>query len=305
MPTVKEDLIEGSVVETDGLIRRAVRVFHVDGIVVNPDQPYETLWQAQTTPGIPQYNSKHPSRSELILRAIQVVGTSGTSAKMLLRYESPEWGGPPSSSIITDDGYIEKYQTTYIPGTRRLITVSAEVTVNVPVDIGGGISSEQQQTEHIGDEPVPFVFDRNIRVISVHSLVYGSLQQGVGFDGPYSGNKPQVGQRLAGRVNDAPWMDLPKGYWKLQRFRTSMSRYSGYYTKEIIAATKNDEDWSEFGILRSKMTGNFIKPDEKALAAVAEMPYEFGIIGEQQSNKKGFRRVGPAQLTNFPALFGF
>jgi hypothetical protein len=89
------------------------------------------------------------------------------------------------------------------------------------------------------------------------------------------GSPTSDGGDYIGTVNDDDWpvnvegmTSKPTGYWLMNKFDTMTSKYQGYFTVDAAALTRTNEDWSEYGILRSRDTGRY------AMVTDPDTPYE-------------------------------
>jgi hypothetical protein len=133
------------------------------------------------------------------------------------------------------------------------------------------------------------------------------------------GNPTSDGGDYIGTVNDDDWpasvvgmTSKPTGYWLINKFETMTSKFQGYYTVEAAALTRTNEDWSEYGILRSRVSGKYAMVTDTehtppswdyAADAAAVSPYSYGIMYREPN--KGILRVGPYPTSSFASLFGF
>lgn len=230
----------------------------------------------------------HPTRPEYFLSRVIGQGVFPGTLRVELTYTN-NFGGTPSTFIITDDAFEDEQQTQYIPGTGKPILVewvdpedppAGEVRERIPPDLG---------TLRIG---------RSVRAMTVQGLVYGQPD----------GNLIQ--QDYIDYVNESPWRGKDAAFWKITRWRTSVNRFGGYYTYEGQAVSRVWEDWREFIFLKHRQTGRFAPVDPEEVQATIELPYvhdDFigGTDTNGTANTNGFACVGPYPLTDFGVLFGF
>jgi hypothetical protein len=141
-------------------------------------------------------------------------------------------------------------------------------------------------TKNVPEDVVPMGFGMPTRVISVTVL--------------NTGDPPDATGEFTGYVNDATWQGLPAGYWRTEGTEAEDSKYSGYWSRQLTAATKNLESWSTFGTLRNTITGKYIDIDPDLITALMSIPYSYGT-----HIANGIIRADPYPETDFEALFGF
>lgn len=101
-------------------------------------------------------------------------------------------------------------------------------------------------------------------------------------------------------VNHAEWQGLPKGYWLCSGPRTRWSNLDEMYRVSVAFTTKQEEDWSEYQILRDPDTGRPWPVDDELVEGLKEDEYEFGINHQYD----GILKVGPFRAANFTSIFG-
>ena len=280
MATVTLDIVENSSAEQFGVIKRHMRGGLVTGLDTT-GSAVDLMWTVLNLPGIPRTGDAHPSRPEMKFNRIIMQGASGDAVRFQLVYETFNPYGPASAYYISDDTYIGTYTSNMLPGTR----IPIQVSFDIPNTLG-------EKALIIPADYVPMTFYRPMRAVGVTALIYGNPE------GDNTG-------KYVGYVNNATWRNLATGYWLMSRYFTNVSKFQGYYQKEMQSITRGNEDWSETAILQNKQTGRFANHvfmnDE--IASNLSLTYAQGIIGS--TNTRGFIRVGPYPLANFDNLFGF
>jgi len=268
------DTVEDSALEVIGVVARHSRGALITGLPTTGD-PADLLFSVLTLAGMPTAGQVHPTRPDLKFNRVLVRGVSADSVRVQLVYETFNPGGPASAYLITFESYIGSYQTNIMPGTRQPIRCSF-------TDATSGLS--------IQEDFITFGIDRAMRAVSVQALMYGSP------DG-------ELNDQYVNFCNSDTWRGLEIGYWRLMRFRTSISRYAGYYMRDMLAVTKTNEDWSVFGVLRNSATGRFAPVSQAAIDSIAGMTYTpMTVLG---GGTNGFVRACPYDVIPFELLFGF
>lgn len=296
-PIVTLDTVENAALDiasASGIVsKQFVRPCFVDHIDVGASSKSEALWLASEE--IQTQAAAHPleaARAEMVLTRIFLEPFTDTSAKGRIVYELPQFGGgPPSTYLITDDGEMRTLETNRMPGTHEPLVC----TWVDPVASSGSGGGDVHNT--ITDR-ITYTIMAPLRVINVSALIYGRPNDGF--------------QEAITFANDASWPTSAypggtdglnpkgKGFWRLDKYRTTYSRWGGYFQLEAQASTKVVEDWSETGTLRNVQTGRYVKVDPADLTALLAPDYSFGV-----TNGNGIQRVGFYSLINFVDLFGF
>jgi hypothetical protein len=107
-------------------------------------------------------------------------------------------------------------------------------------------------------------------------------------------------RHIKGRLNDARWGGLPRGYWRCPRFSTTTLVGAKFSQARIEIETKRDRDWAVEGLLLDPRDGRY-KADPAAVADVHKASYEFGAIIPKN---KGVAKVGFYTFANFGDLLG-
>lgn len=271
------DIIDGAQLEAEAISQQYVRTGLVTDITAVGDPDPEMLWNVLTilaTAGITlspasALSLAHPT---LFLRRVRVTGFATNGARVALLYSTPDLG-PPSAFIVTDSSTLTSYQTDLLPGTRVPLRIP-DTTIK-----GGGV---------VGGDNVLFNFLRPIRKVGVAAVSYGVT-------------KPSNG--IVGKVNAGLWNGKAQGFWLCDSWITSTSRFAGWYTLQASAITKEDEDWSESGMLIDRATGKRVELIDSTATATAMMAlaYAFGIIYAND----GMIRVGPYKTQSFAPQFMF
>jgi hypothetical protein len=299
--TLKLDTIQQSQFEENGLVKRYVRGALIKGMTVEDGKEIDFLFNAgnkDIVPGMPQMgealSASHP---DLQLTRRQFIPLNGGLIRCALTFETPYGFAAQSSYIVRNSAFLSNIETNMLPGAGR-----------TPLSVPGFSQSEivGNDSKIPGDVVTLRIF-RPMRQITVSVLAYGS---------PTSDGGDYIGT-----VNDDDWpvnvegmTSKPTGYWLMNKFDTMTSKYQGYFTVDAAALTRTNEDWSEYGILRSRDTGRYAMvtdPDtthvpphwDYAAEAVAVKPYKYGIMYRRAD--KGILRVGPYETSSFATLFGF
>jgi hypothetical protein len=166
----------------------------------------------------------------------QFVPLNGGMIRCFLTFETPYGFARRVSYIIRNSAFLSNVETNMLPGCEANAAVGARDSARAEVD---------GEDSKIKDDVVTLRIFRPMRQISVSVLAYGS---------PTSDGGDYIGT-----VNDDDWPVLvegmtskPTGYWLMNKFETMTSKYQGYFTVEAAALTRTNEDWSEYGILRSR-----------------------------------------------------
>jgi hypothetical protein len=298
--TLTLDTIRESQFEENGQVRRYIRGGMIRGMTVEEGKEIDFLFNAgnkDVVPGMPQMgDGLSASHADMQLTRRQFVPLNGGLIRTLLTFETPYGFAAQSSYIIRNSAFLSNIETNMIPGTGR-----------TPLWVPGFSQSSVPSNADAKIDPdvLTLRIFRPMRQISVSVLAYGS---------PTSDGGDYIGT-----VNDSPWPEnvegmtsKPIGYWLLSKFETMTAKYQGYFTVEAAALTRTNEDWSEYGILRSRTSGKYAMVTDTehtpptwdyAAAAVAVTPYKYGIMYRQPN--KGILRVGPYPTSPYATLFGF
>lgn len=252
----------------------------VTGIAGDPATALEQCLDAVNAAGIPLGHTMAVGGINVIYRRLVVKPVSADTCRVQLVYDNVT-GAVPTAFIIRIRTYEQAYQTDLIPGTRVPIHIPAWTNMGIPGVLTGDSS------DMVRGDNVTFTFSRSITEYAVSGLRYGST--------------PPNYMDSVNKANSDNFLGRAAGWWKITEGATELSKYSGYYNFLLTAASKNDEDYSEIGILRNKITGHKIRITDADLALLLSPDYAFGII----STVNGGIRVGPYRTTNFASLFGF
>lgn len=296
--TIIWDVVQQAGGELDAIQSRVIRPCVVKGMTdsstADPDAIFKA-YDAIVAAGVP-LGTVHPTRSNFILRRFLITPISQTSALVRLVYETGLFNGPASVVIITDRTVNTTYESDLMPGTR--IPIRIHPTLVTFIDHAG-----DPQIRLIPGDTVTLKMRRPTRAIGIQALIYGTPGAGYGD--------------LVGCVNDNDWpttavaTDYPIGYWMLDGWTTSYSKYSGFYQLDALAISRVDEDWSETVTLVDEQTGKKVPVDAADITAMIAPPYSVGEIWPALATDpdtydgKGIARFGYAQTTNFATIFGF
>jgi hypothetical protein len=295
---LKLDTIRDSQFEQEGQITRYVRGALITGMTVEEGREIDFLFNAgnkDVVAGMPQMNEGlSASYPGLKLTRRQFIPLNGGLIRCFLTFETPFGFAAQSSYIIRNSAFLGNVETNMLPGSRR-----------APLSVPGFSRAEVDgEDSSIKDDVVTLRIFRPMRQISVSVLAFGS---------PTSDGGDYIGT-----VNDDDWPVLvegmtskPTGYWLMNKYETMTSKYQGFFTVEAAALTRTNEDWSEYGILRSRKTGKYAMVTDTqdpprwdyAAEAVAVKPYKYGVMYRKPG--AGILRVGPYETTSFASLFGF
>lgn len=297
-PTVTIDTTDSASLEygtAAGIpFKRFWRPAYVEGIDVSGSggNISQALWLAGAAVEAAAASSPlDSSHSDLIISKVFLEPDADRKARARLLYELPIFGigVPPSTYLLRDTGVGRTFETNRMPGTHAPLDCTYTGVVS---GTGSGAGP------YTISDRIIYTIMAPLRGIGVSALIYGR---------PTSAPQDHVTY-----ANDALWPSsaypggntllAPKGvgYWKLDRYRTDYSVYSGYYTLDAEATTKVTEDWSETGTLRNTQTGRYIKLDPADLAALLAPAYTYSV-----ANGNGIQRVGFYPLLNFVTIFGF
>jgi len=267
--------------------KRYIRPGDVLDVDVVEGDEVEVLWDALSEINITLGDSL-PGHSELKLDRVSARVVSYRQIRAMLIYEEPQIGSFASNtvSVFTNDTFLSSYRTNRVPGSRQPIVING---------FSGRSQPEDVEAFTIGSpDYVTFDFFRPTKQISISAIKVGN------------GNEEDGNSDYVGYTNDAEWRGSPRGYWLVSQFKTSVSKYTGFYSVEAACINRVIEDWSEFGTLRNELTGKYINSDlsivTNPLAAAMAEDYDHGIIYNVKNS--GIVRVGPYPATNLSALFG-
>lgn len=303
MATLELDKLDGAAFEQTGTIKRFIRT----GIAYDLDttSAFGTLYSVLSIGNCPRWGDTDTVSRDTMVTRIRVDPLSGDMARVTILYESFQGAGPASAYIITSRAFPRTIETNLIPGLRIPIkatykfadTPSDEEAFFVDKDFG------------LITDLVPMRIYAPMRSYQISQLIYGSMtpQQ------PFNGSRSPI--KLSGNVdkgefichvNSDTWKGKKPGFWLMNDYSTSESKYQGFYQAESSAITKVTEDWSETGILRNAQTGKFVPVDPKKIAAMNAKDYKYGMIYPTDAgNQDGIVRVGPYPTVSFSQLFGF
>lgn len=277
MPTLTLDTIEGAELQDSGDQGRIrVRTGLITGMDVNPgDSDHTVLERALAVSGMPTLRQQWPDNPFLILNRIGIIGLSNDVLRVRLQYEPVSFAGLPAATafILTDDTTtIEEESSIHPTGTACRTTWTS-----------GGVS--------ITNIPHTFRVFKPLREIRISAIKLG---------------QPDHQKNISGSVNDSEWPvgmgALPKGYWYVNRFRTTLSRYSGYFQLEASAITRVTRNWMLESLPVDPSTGKYLKVSNIEINAAITRPYEYAFVSGLLG---GIGLYGPGPLASFPDSFGF
>lgn len=280
MSDVIFDTIEGASYELVGQSKRLVRTGCVWNLPANAVSDPLVLFAGMEAIGIFP-GDKMPGDSDLILSKMRFVPFTTNGLRFELTYETNSFS--PTAYIITRDNRTEHRSTNLVPGTRMPFRVPAFKFNNGT----GPVKIKEDIVTHV----IPISY----KVLNVFMVKFGSLESN---SGAVAANT--VGDNC---VNDGLWQGLPTGYWRLTRYLTQESRYSGSYSINASAESRVVEDWSETFLLRDQHTGEWASPGDDVFGVVNAFSYVYGQIYSATGN--GVARYGPFPTANFRSIFGF
>lgn len=285
--TLIMDEIDGAELQTslDGIHRRVragrIRGINTTGSVSNPDP--RVLEKALAVAGMPGLGDAYPPPVDetegptvpgLKLKHHILRPFTNTVTKVFLVYETEQNQFTPGSFLLSDDTRTFSETTNMIPGTRT------------PVRLNW--TNPDDPNEFVPEDFAVFKYERSVRSMVILATIYG--------------NPPTIQRDMVGTVNDNDWGGYPRGYWKVDRYRTESRDRGSSYQVTAEVSTKKNEDWSVYDILQNKHTGQYVPiPDSYAQELVDE-DYIYGYTGFLN---RGIVKIGPYALSPFDILFGF
>jgi hypothetical protein len=193
---------------------------------------------------------------------------------VVLIYETEDNQFNPGSYLIREDTRTFTETTNMLPGTR------------IPIRVNWVNAADA--SEFIPEDYLVIHYDRPIRALQILATIYG--------------DPPTIQREMVGTVNDNTWLGYPVGYWKVDSYSTeSRDRGSSWQVSASVSSKKN-EDWSVYGILQNKHTGQFVEVSDTQIGLLVAQPY---IYGQYVVPNKGCVKVGPYTVSPFDLLFGF
>jgi hypothetical protein len=294
--TVITDIVEGSEIDETApasTLKRVAYVYHLDAGALQGDP--STMLRALVTGDMPQLFDVHPSNANYFCNRRVVRPETDSSCYVDLYYFRGAIQG--STWLMTED-------TTTIPDTTQ-IHLGTGKQLTLALDIGTG-SSAQTKTD-----VATLSFPRVVRRIRYEGTV-------IGFNIPgTSGTTPPTtvgGGQIASKdaytaavncVNSVPWRGKDVGYWWFSEWSVTTPDRGASNTIRAALMSKNDQDWSQYAILRDTQNGKLITVDPNAIAALKALPYVYDVAYAQIGGKNtGILKVGMFPLANFIPLFG-
>lgn len=279
------DTVQDSELDATAVTRDRIRTGMIVGMDVPSNVPdpilHEKALIVLIAAGLDWGSILDPSVPDCFLTRIRLIPVSSRNFRFAAYYSTFR-GGVPTIYNIRQSAQEEQYTGNLLPGTR--IPIRAEWTgtiAGVAVDIKRYVTTQ---------------FSRPLRSIALTASFFGDLPN----DLPIFSNVP--------RVNNAVWLGLPAGYWKMTRVETDYSKFSGYYTTEAIALTRTDEDWSQYEILQNAF-GEYVDVDDGDIEALNAKKYGYDNSGPLllpgYAYANGIVRIYPFLTADFGAIFGF
>lgn len=277
------DTIEGAQLQADFTGKYRVRTGTVEGIDVvgNPDSA--VLDKALDAQGMPQLGSTDPIYPLTLLSKVGVFPISNDAVRVRLEYAPINFGA--TTAYIFTDGTSLVNELTSIHPTAGAVRVGLNKTYNDVI---------------IPDQTLTFDVPRPCRQISINAYLVG---------------QPAQQPNLVGNVNSDTWPvganPLASGYWLMSEYKTSLSKWSGWYSLTASAISKTFENWMMRGAIIDPSTGKFVAPSQNGAVAggynaavqqFASIPYAYGVTSAPQL---GLASVGWFPMTAFAAAFGF
>lgn len=299
---------------TTGRIVRTATVEDLDGLSASDS---EMMFNARAEiisalGGQAEGSATYPGHSEYVLQRIFIRGFMSNGIVAQLFYQAGGGGVQPSTFILRYSSVATQYEGTIIPGMRK------------PIRVGWtGTGTPTGPAPVVQPDNVPMRFFRPALALSVSGLIYGTANVGVQQSTPlpglsdaglFSTGSDTVMADAVASVNDSNWpvglsgiTSRAAGFWLILRYETVVSRYSGFFSYEATAISRVFEDWSETGILRSRMTGRFVEIDQTTQDHLNSPGYSYGYIfpPDETDQVWGAVRIGGNPTTNFTTVFGF
>jgi len=269
------DTVEGSEIDITSARPTKTRGGLVTGINGDPATALDQILAACTAAGFALGSTATFGGVTVYLHRIVARTFSDDSARVQLIYDS-DFGGTSTAYIITFQGYEQAYQNNRLPGTRIPLLVPKWTD---PADANNSVQADLATA----------TFSYPMRQVTVSGIKIGSPPAPGTYDG------------FIGYGNASTFLGLPVGYWKIVSGGSSISKYSGYYSYNLSAVTKNIEDWSQIFTLFNHKAQIYVTIAATNDASLKSPAYSNGII----ASVPGGLRVGPYPLTNYFSLFGF
>ena len=256
-------------------------------------------------------NTGYPDNPDWTLQRIRVTPLDGTSARAELFYSTPDWG-TPSAYIITDSTVLKQVETQFMPGTSKqpfMVSYDAQKAASY----SSTASPAPTNQTPISQDAVTLSIMIPVRQLTITQLQFGNPDEvsnaptsgGFGSIGEGTGSSITSLRASVKYVNGDTFLGLNKGYWLMMGYTTRISVYQGTYVSEATISTNGDEDWSVYGILQNRQTGQYADTSDATgtggMTAAQGAGYSYGII--YNSAGYGVIRVGPYPTTSFTTLF--
>lgn len=235
----------------------------VEGTTITPGSEQEVLFSVYADAAFPKLGEALTGHAEFLLRRVVFDSVGYDIAGALLFWEQDGFGGTPSVSVLTESTLLTTYTTNLLPGTRLAIKTGA--IGSIPADT------------------VTFSLQAPHRQVSINQLMTGDL--------------PDDLSSKVFHVNSAEWRGLPKGYWLVSEYTTSVSKYTNYYQRKIAAISRVIMDWSEGGLVRGP-DGVIPTAAFTNLEGLMDDEYSYGTHATA-----GAVRVDPYPQTDFDEIF--
>lgn len=286
--TLTLDQIEGSelLLDLDGQSRR-VRMGTVEGIDVVGDADPNVLEKALAVTGMPGMGNAMPGNPTFSLSQVGVVGIFHNCCRVRLVYRPVEFAGLPASAyVITDGSSLVQENTSIHYKTKLPIRVGYSRTVALPPGVAG-----PPVTYTIPEQSVEMAVPWPMRKVQLQALIAGS---------------PDGSKNYTGYVNSGSWpitfTPLGVGYWLIDNFQSSYSRYQGFYQITASAISRNFRNWMMQGTLIDKNTGTYVQVEDSAVDAALNLAYTATIV---KTAGTGIVSVGHYPTVDFATVFGF
>jgi hypothetical protein len=280
--TLLPDIIDGAILDNGTDFVRAVRSFHVkdinvQGVGFDPLVLVKSLQAA----GMPQLNDLHPVGNPYLRVVRQIVrGIANDQCRVEVVYETPQFGG----GVVTPGGAFILTDSTSLVSERVQIDGSGKPLL---VKIGGGLLGDltfapaQQITL---DKLSP------IRVIALTGTVEASTQQ-------------MDNCRFSiGRVNNATWAGLGRGYWLCSQFDSETQDLGASYQVRAQFMTHQHRDWKSYGFWKNAVGELDQQTIDAAFATEAMIAAAYTF--QQNYATHGAMTVGLYDFADFGAIFG-
>jgi hypothetical protein len=110
----------------------------------------------------------------------------------------------------------------------------------------------------------------------------------------------KVRKAIARRVNATPWSGLGKGFWRCVRVSDRVILGQKLTQVRLDIDTREDEDWSTYGILKDQRDGKY-KANPSVAKKLRKAEYKYGV----QNTTGGVAKVGPYKPADFTSALGF